>query len=142
MRLFAAALLAALAMGGGGAEQPQASRKRLHPRTPKLVCLLGVMPVCFVRLYVSFTNGLISIQKSDTTYQFPLFLEQKQYFKAQISGVTLTTLAFEKELGLLGRIFLTIAALTFALSTMFGYSYYGRKCTSYLFGTNGKCCCT
>ena len=87
---------------------------------------------------VSFTYGLIAIQKSDTTYQFPLFLEQKQYFKAQISGVTLTTLAFEKELGLLGRIFLTIAALTFALSTMFGYSYYGRKCTSYLFGTNWK----
>jgi len=33
---------------------------------------------------------------------------------------------------------LVIAALSFSLSTMFGYSYYGRKCTSYLFGTKWK----
>ena len=31
-----------------------------------------------------------------------------------------------------------IAVLTFSLSTMFGYSYYGRKCTSHLFGTKWK----
>ena len=31
-----------------------------------------------------------------------------------------------------------IAVITFSLSTMFGYSYYGRKCTSYLFGTKWK----
>ena len=31
-----------------------------------------------------------------------------------------------------------VAVLTFALSTMFSYSYYGRKCVSYTFGTNAK----
>ena len=34
--------------------------------------------------------------------------------------------------------FSAISALTFALSTMFGYSYYGRKCISYIFGTKWK----
>lgn len=54
------------------------------------------------------------------------------------NGVTLTVMAFKKELGLLGEIILVIAVLSFSLSTMFGYSYYGRKCTSYLFGTKAK----
>lgn len=56
----------------------------------------------------------------------------------EINGVSLTAAAFEKELGLFGEIFLTIAVLTFALSTMFSYSYYGRKCVSYTFGTSAK----
>ena len=37
-----------------------------------------------------------------------------------------------------GRLILIIAVLTFALSTMFGYSYYGRKCVAYIFGTKWK----
>jgi|SaaInlStandDraft_5_1057022.scaffolds.fasta_scaffold00121_7 AGCS family alanine or glycine:cation symporter len=54
------------------------------------------------------------------------------------NGVTLTVMAFKHELGLLGEIILVIAVLSFSLSTMFGYSYYGRKCTSYLFGSKAK----
>ena len=57
---------------------------------------------------------------------------------ADVNGVTLTTMAFTKELGLFGKILLMVAVFTFSLSTMFGYSYYGRKCTSYLFGTRYK----
>ena len=38
----------------------------------------------------------------------------------------------------LGKILIMIAVITFSLSTMFGYSYYGRKCTSYIFGTKWK----
>jgi len=54
------------------------------------------------------------------------------------NGVTMTAAAFEKELGFPGQLFLIIAVLTFSFSTMFGYSYYGRKCVSYLFGTRWK----
>ena len=59
-------------------------------------------------------------------------------YNQDYNGVTLTAAAFEAELGLSGQIFLIIAVLTFAFSTMFGYSYYGRKCVSYLFGTRWK----
>ena len=55
-----------------------------------------------------------------------------------LNGVSMTAEAFKRELGIPGQIFLTIAVLNFALSTMFGYSYYGQKCASYVFGTRWK----
>jgi AGCS family alanine or glycine:cation symporter len=54
------------------------------------------------------------------------------------NGVTLTVMAFEQELGIFGRLLLFVSVITFSLSTMFGYSYYGRKCASYLFGSRIK----
>ncbi|OUX31794.1 MAG: sodium/alanine symporter [bacterium TMED264] len=59
-------------------------------------------------------------------------------YTQDINGVSMTALAFEHELGIFGKTFLIIAVLTFAFSTMFGYSFYGRKCVSYLFGTKAK----
>ncbi|MBC8346610.1 MAG: alanine:cation symporter family protein [Candidatus Marinimicrobia bacterium] len=52
-----------------------------------------------------------------------------------LNGVTLTTTAFVKELGGFGFWLLLVAVLTFSLSTMMSYSYYGSKCSGYLFGT-------
>jgi AGCS family alanine or glycine:cation symporter len=49
-------------------------------------------------------------------------------------GVLLTLSAFEYALPGLGKYFLMVAVLIFALSTMFTYSYYGHKCFNYLFG--------
>ena len=59
-------------------------------------------------------------------------------YKLDLNGVAMTVVAFENELGILGKILIMIAVITFSLSTMFGYSYYGRKCTSYIFGTKWK----
>ena len=59
-------------------------------------------------------------------------------YTEDVNGVSMTALAFENELGIPGKVFLIIAVLTFAFSTMFGYSFYGRKCVSYLFGTKAK----
>ncbi|MEM1202849.1 MAG: sodium:alanine symporter family protein [Acidobacteriota bacterium] len=52
-----------------------------------------------------------------------------------VEGVTLTVRAFESVLGGPGRLLLVAAALLFGFSTMIGYSYYGRKCFVYLFGS-------
>ncbi|MBT7830824.1 MAG: sodium/alanine symporter, partial [Candidatus Marinimicrobia bacterium] len=54
------------------------------------------------------------------------------------NGVTLTTQAFSHELGEVGRYILMICVIIFSMSTMIGYSYYGSKCTSYLFGSRYK----
>ncbi len=51
-----------------------------------------------------------------------------------LQGVALTATVFETSMGETGKILLTVIVLLFGLSTMFGYSYYGRKCFSYLFG--------
>ncbi len=52
-----------------------------------------------------------------------------------LNGVTMTTTAFIAELGGFGKFLLLAAVLTFSLSTMMSYSYYGSKCSGYLFGT-------
>ncbi len=56
----------------------------------------------------------------------------------EANGVTLTTQAFYQELGDLGRWLLMTAVIVFSTTTMIGYSYYGCKCTGYLFGTKWK----
>jgi len=57
---------------------------------------------------------------------------------SEANGVTLTTMAFTAEMGEAGRYILMFCVLIFAVSTMIGYSYYGSKCTSYLFGSKAK----
>ena len=51
-----------------------------------------------------------------------------------IRGITITLAAFEKAMPGFGKYLLLIAALIFAFSTLFTSSYYGTKCTSFLFG--------
>lgn len=51
-----------------------------------------------------------------------------------IQGVALTATAFEAAMGEFGVALLTVIVFMFGISTMFGYSYYGKKCFAYLFG--------
>ena len=60
------------------------------------------------------------------------------WMTGESSGVSLTQKSFANHLGVVGDFILIFSVATFALSTMFGYSYYGCKCASYLFGTGSK----
>lgn len=51
-------------------------------------------------------------------------------------GVKLTLEAFEMAIPVYGKYLLMLSVLVFALSTIFTYSYYGHKCTNYLFGAD------
>ncbi|MFT7625037.1 MAG: AGCS family alanine or glycine:cation symporter, partial [Myxococcota bacterium] len=51
-----------------------------------------------------------------------------------VRGAGLTAQAFAGAMGQFGAVALMVVVVMFALTTMFGYSYYGRKCFSYLFG--------
>ncbi len=51
-----------------------------------------------------------------------------------IRGIDLTVQAFESAMGGLGQLLIAVSVVLFAVSTMVGYSYYGRKCFSYLVG--------
>jgi AGCS family alanine or glycine:cation symporter len=55
---------------------------------------------------------------------------------SQNDGVKLTLEAFEMGIPVYGKYLLMIAVIVFALSTIFTYSYYGHKCTNYLFGAD------
>ena len=51
-----------------------------------------------------------------------------------LNSSALTTWAFEKELGSFGIWIVTLSVFLFAVSTTISWSYYGDRCTEYLFG--------
>ena len=79
--------------------------------------LIDTIIVCSVTAFVILSSGV---------------------YLQNLNGVSMTVVAFENELGAFGRLVIMVAVMTFSLSTMFGYSYYGRKCTAYLFGCKWK----
>lgn len=107
--------------GIGTEAMAHGAAKTKEPVREGLVAMVGpfidTIVVCTITAFVILVSG---VHASDA------------------NGVTLTAMAFETELGNAGQMMLILAVLCFSLSTMFGYSYYGRKCTSYLFGTKWK----
>ena len=107
--------------GTGSETMAHGAAKTKEPVREGLVAMLGpfidTIVVCTITALIILISGV--------------YIEE-------LNGVSMTAAAFQKELGITGEIFLTIAVLTFAFSTMFGYSYYGQKCTSHLFGTKWK----
>ncbi len=63
-----------------------------------------------------------------------VILSTNLWQQGQVKGVELTTLAMESTLGVVGRQVVSVSVVLFAVSTIVGYAYYGRKCFSYLFG--------
>ena len=52
------------------------------------------------------------------------------------SGANLTTLAFSEGLPGVGQYLVAFGMMIFAFTTIIGWSFYGEKCTEYLFGVN------
>ena len=107
--------------GSGTETMAHGAAKTKEPVREGLVAMLGplidTIIVCSITAVVILLSGV---------------------YTQDLNGVSMTVAAFENQLGLFGKILIMIAVATFSLSTMFGYSYYGRKCTSYLFGTKWK----
>jgi len=54
------------------------------------------------------------------------------------NGVSLTASAFAKAIPFGGKYLLMLCVAVFSISSLFSYSYYGMKCTSFLFGAHNK----
>ena len=52
-----------------------------------------------------------------------------------VAGLSIALGAYDMLIPVVGKYLLLVMVLVFAMSTMFSYSYYGCKCTSYLFGS-------
>jgi len=50
------------------------------------------------------------------------------------TGAALTAQAFETGLSQIGGVMVTLALMLFAFTTLLGWSYYGERCTEFLFG--------
>ena len=60
--------------------------------------------------------------------------EEISFLPEKKSGVPLTSQAFESVLGKGGNVFVSIAVMLFAFSTLLGWSYYGERGIEFLFG--------
>jgi len=57
-----------------------------------------------------------------------------QYEVTQLQGIQMALNSFQVSIPGVGHYLLMLMAIVFAFSTMFSYSYYGVKCTNFLFG--------
>lgn len=105
--------------GLGTAPLAHGAAKTSEPVREGLVAMLGpfidTIIICSITAFVILSTGLWRETEN-------------------VEGVTLTVRAFESVLGEPGKVLLVVVALLFGCSTMIGYSYYGRKCFSYLAG--------
>ena len=104
--------------GTGTAPMAHGAAKTTEPVREGLVAMMGpfidTIVVCSLTAFVILSTGNWRIQG--------------------IQGVSLTSQAFEASMGDWGKLVLVVVVLLFGITTMFGYSYYGKKCFSYLFG--------
>lgn len=59
-----------------------------------------------------------------------------QYTVSDVQGMQMVMESFERSIPGWGSYLLLAVVLVFAFSTMFSYSYYGTKCTNFLFGAH------
>lgn len=55
-----------------------------------------------------------------------------------VDGITMTAVAFETGVPVIGLYLLIICVFIFSITTMFTYSYYGSKCLNFLAGADKK----
>jgi len=105
--------------GIGTAPMAHGAAKTKEPVREGLVAMVGpfidTIVVCSLTAFIILVSG---VWKGE----------------GEVSGVGLTLQAFDTTLGPAGKMLLLVIIAMFALSTMFGYSYYGRKCFAFLFG--------
>ena len=93
-----------------------------EPVREGLVAMLGPMIdtliVCSVTGFVILSSGV--------------------WTNTDLNGISMTTQAFEVGLPIVGKPLLILIVIVFSLTTMIGYSYYGSKCTAFLFGNKWK----
>ena len=106
--------------GIGTAPMAHGAAKTHEPVREGLVAMLGpfidTIVVCSMTAFVILSSEVLQLGAND------------------LKGVALTSRAFEAVLGDGGKLLVTASVALFAITTMVGYSYYGRKCFSYLFG--------
>ena len=104
--------------GIGTAPMAHGAAKTSEPVREGLVAMIGpfidTIVMCSLTAFVILASGNWRVQG--------------------VKGVSLTTQAFETSMGDIGKFMLVLIVTLFGLSTMFGYSYYGKKCFNYLFG--------
>jgi len=104
--------------GVGTASMMHGASKNTQPVREGLVAMIGP----------SIDSGLVC------TLTALAILINGNYEVSQLQGIQMAIRSFEVSIPGIGSYLLMLMAIVFAFSTMFSYSYYGVKCTNFLFG--------
>ena len=110
--------------GVGTASMMHGASKHNQPVKEGLVGMIG--PSIDSGLVCTLTALAILIQRD--------VLPLGDGISGSMAGLSIALQAFDASIPGLGKYFLLIMLFFFAFSTMFSYSYYGQKCTGFLFG--------
>ena len=110
--------------GVGTASMLPGASKNNQPVKEGLVAMIG--PSIDSGLVCTLTALAILIQRD--------VLPLGDGISGSMAGLSIALQAFDASIPGLGKYFLLIMLFFFAFSTMFSYSYYGQKCTGFLFG--------
>jgi AGCS family alanine or glycine:cation symporter len=69
---------------------------------------------------------------------FVILLSGQWAVDGDLNGVTLTATAFQEHLGTPGMAIVVLTVISFALTTIFTYSFYGTQCAGFLFGAQHR----
>ena len=110
--------------GVGTASMMHGASKNSEPVKEGLVAMIG--PSIDSGLVCTLTAIAILIQRD--------VLALGDGISGSIAGLSVALQAFDASIPGLGKYLLLAMLFFFAFSTMFSYSYYGQKCTGFLFG--------
>ena len=105
--------------GVGTASMMHGASRNDNPIREGLVAMIGP----------AIDSGLVC-----TLTAFPIFIAGNYASEGGIKGLYIALNSFEQLLPGYGHYLLMVMVFFFAFSTMFSYSYYGLKCTNFLFG--------
>ena len=105
--------------GVGTASMMHGASRNDNPIREGLVAMIGP----------AIDSGLVC-----TLTAFPILIAGNYASEGGIKGLYIALNSFEQLLPGYGHYLLMVMVFFFAFSTMFSYSYYGLKCTNFLFG--------
>lgn len=123
--------------GQGSAPIAHAAAKNNDPVNQGIVAMLGTiidtLIVCTITALVILTSGIIATECVPTTVNLETFWSGTQPLGCD-TGAPLTAAAFNATLTGVGEHIVAIGLAVFGFTTILGWSYYGERCCSFLFG--------
>ena len=111
--------------GVGTASMMHGASKNTQPAREGLVAMIAP----------SIDSGLVcTLTALAILIGMPGHLIQDAHVQGSADGIRLAMESFKASIPMIGHYLLLAVAFIFAFSTMFSYSYYGTKCTNFLFG--------
>ena len=122
--------------GQGSAPIAHAAAQNNDPVNQGIIAMLGTiidtLIICTITALVILTSGVIS-QDCLASPAILDMLESGSTPPGCETGVPLTAAAFDASLTGFGNHIVNICLAIFAFTTIIGWSYYGERCTAYLF---------